>query len=174
MILARLKIARAARRAARLQIEAVTTVDHLVSPSVAVPTATTSPGHPPISPARPPTSPSRPPIICITVPSQSPPPPKTHFFFDKFQNHEAQFRAAITTSPKYHATAGPRRTKLLRPLPPPIPKVETVTVETQTVWATIKTAETQTERQEPLTRADFRMDLKAELEFWLGFLVHLH
>jgi hypothetical protein len=47
-------------------------------------------------------------------------------------------------------------------------------VETQTVWATIKTAETQTERQEPLTRADFRMDLKAELEFWLGFLVHLH
>ena len=157
-----------------MQKEAVTTVDHPVSPSVAVPTATTSPGRPPISPARPPTSPSRPSITYFPVPSQSPPPPKTHFFFDKYQNHEAQFRAAMGGSPKYHATAGPRRTKLLRPLPPPIPKVETVTVETQTVWATIKTAETQTERQEPLTRADFRMDLKAELEFWLGFLVHLH
>jgi hypothetical protein len=157
-----------------MQKEIVTPVDHPVSPSVAVPTATTSPGRPPISPARPPTSPSRPPITYFIVPSQTPPPSKTHFFFDKFQNHEAQFRAAITTSPKYHATAGPRRTKLLRPLPPPIPKVETVTVDTQTVWATFKAAETQTESQEPLTRADFRLDLKAELQFWLGFLVHLH
>jgi len=190
VILANLKAQRLARRAARLQNEAVKPADNSDAPLVAASAEAVKPADnsdaPLVAasaaatcPVSLPTSPARPPIIYFNVPSHSPARPKNHCYFDKWlppqqvTPHEELFRAAVPQSPKYHAT-GPRRTKLLRPLPPPPPKVDTVTVETQTVWTTFKNQDTQTDIPEPLTRADLRADLATELQFWLGFLVHLH
>jgi hypothetical protein len=163
---------KARKAAAKLQEKAVKPVDIPKPPILAAPPAVTSP--------------DRPPILIIHVPSISPPRPKTHSFFDKpsnatpIPNHEELFRAAVT----YHATVRspraempktidseksvrtpvPRRTKLLRT------RLELSTVEVQTEVVEFRNAETQTTAEELLTKAD----LRKELQFWLGFLVHLH
>ena len=67
-------------------------------------------------------------------------------------------------SEKSVRTPVPRRTKLLRT------RLELSTVEVQTEVVEFRNAETQPTAEELLTKAD----LRKELQFWLGFLVHLH